>query len=252
MAEREHFKSAFVTIIRGCSQHCTYCIVPTTTGAEKSRPIDTILSEISGLSENNYKEITLLGQNVNAYHDLSKAPTRDFSRARPDFSPKIPAAGSGVSYTELLATVSRAFPEMRIRQMSPHPAQFSSELIDLIKNSPNIASQIHAPAQSGASEILEKMDRGYTREAYDGLINEIRREIPDVGLSSDFIAGFCGETEENHERSVDLIEKVGYDQAFLFAYSLRERTKAHRRYIDNVPNSTKLRRVKGSQILGFF
>lgn len=264
--------SAFVSIGRGCNQHCTYCIVPRTRGIERSRSATSIYDEIRELSRNGYKEVTLLGQNVNSYNDksfLNDTSDKDSSaengaqatgEATPSPAEKakeLPlvknAKGfktiyrtptAGVTFAELIDNIAQIDPEMRIRFTSPHPKDFPDELLEIIKKHPNVCNAIHLPAQSGNSEVLERMRRGYTREAYLDLVDRIREIIgEDVTISSDFISGFCGETEEQHKDTVTLMEKVKYDQAFMFAYSMRERTPAHRKYVDDVPEHVKRRRL---------
>lgn len=287
--------SAFVSIGRGCNQHCTYCIVPRTRGIERSRPAESIYEEIRDLSRRGYKEVTLLGQNVNSYNDKSEwerlkaqaekeseeakangvdignggegalatdaegssSSTLNATGTTPTIVPELPlvknAKGfktvyrtptAGITFTELVDKISQIDPEMRIRFTSPHPKDFPDELLHIIRSRPNVCSAIHLPAQSGNSEVLERMRRGYTREAYLDLVQRIREIVgDDVTISSDFISGFCGETEEQHKDTVSLLEAVKYDQAFMFAYSMRERTPAHRRYTDDVPEPIKRRRL---------
>ena len=244
-------KSAFVSIMRGCDNMCAYCIVPFTRGRERSRDITSILEEVKQLSKNGVKEVTLLGQNVNSYRDTSPSEIQDkYSHLvekqientegfKPIYKPKV----GGLTFTELLHEVSKIDPEMRIRYTSPHPKDYPDSLIDLIKDTPNICKQIHMPAQSGSSLVLDKMRRGYTSESYGKLVDRIKEKIPNIALSSDFIAGFCGETEEDHQQTLDLLNYVKYDQAYLFAYSLREKTHAHRHYEDDVPADVKNRRL---------
>lgn len=275
--------SAFVSIGRGCNQHCTYCIVPRTRGIERSRPAESIYDEIRDLSRRGYKEVTLLGQNVNSYNDKSewerlKAQAEkesEDSKVQPETAspseseaiessngaktvvPDLPlvknAKGfktiyrtptAGITFTELVDKISLIDPEMRVRFTSPHPKDFPDELLHLIRERPNVCGAIHLPAQSGNSEVLDRMRRGYTREAYLDLVQRIREIVGDeVTLSSDFISGFCGETEEQHKDTVSLLETVKYDQAFMFAYSMRERTPAHRKYTDDIPEPIKRRRL---------
>lgn len=275
--------SAFVSIGRGCNQHCTYCIVPRTRGIERSRPAESIYEEIRDLSRRGYKEVTLLGQNVNSYNDKSewerlkaqaeKEMEESKSSAEADVVaetasveaedasktvvPDLPlvktAKGfktiyrtptAGITFTELVDKISLIDPEMRVRFTSPHPKDFPDELLHIIRERPNVCSAIHLPAQSGNSEVLERMRRGYTREAYLDLVQRIKEIVGDeVTLSSDFISGFCGETEEQHKDTVSLLASVQYDQAFMFAYSMRERTPAHRRFTDDVPEPIKRRRL---------
>ncbi|KAJ8967607.1 hypothetical protein NQ314_002725 [Rhamnusium bicolor] len=226
--------SAFISIMRGCDNMCTYCIVPFTRGRERSRPVSSILKEVEHLSKNGVKEVTLLGQNVNSYRDLSEDGRIDnvTSMAR-GLKTVYKIKKGGLRFADLLQRVADINPEMRIRFTSPHPKDFPDEVIQ----------SLHMPAQSGNSAVLERMRRGYTREAYIELIQHIRRCIPDVVLSSDFICGFCGETEEEFEDTITLMNEVQYNIAFLFAYSMREKTTAHRRFQDDVPPEVKQKRV---------
>lgn len=242
--------SAFVSIMRGCDNMCTYCIVPFTRGRERSRPMDSILEEVKQLSGQGVKEVTLLGQNVNSYCDKSSVshyggldrdePTHLAKGFKTVYKPK----KGGTRFADLLDQVSRIDPEMRIRFTSPHPKDFPDEVLHLIQERSNICSSLHIPAQSGNSDVLERMRRGYTRESYLELISHIRSILPDVAFSSDFIAGFCGETEQQFADTLSLINLVPYTTGFLFAYSMREKTTAHRRYADDVPEEVKLRRLK--------
>ncbi|XP_015123930.1 CDK5 regulatory subunit-associated protein 1 [Diachasma alloeum] len=239
--------SAFVSIMRGCDNMCTYCIVPFVRGRERSRPLESILNEVQQLSEQGIKEITLLGQNVNSYRDLSqchyyfgeKNPTHLAKGFRTVYKNKL----GGLRFSDLLDKVSLVNPEMRIRFTSPHPKDFPDEVLHLISERPNICKQIHLPAQSGNSAVLERMRRGYTRESYLELVEHIRSIIPQIKLSSDFIAGFCNETHEEFEDTMTLIDQVKFHQAFLFQYSMREKTTAHRRYEDNVSPEMKSQRL---------
>ncbi|XP_076232770.1 CDK5RAP1-like protein isoform X2 [Calliopsis andreniformis] len=239
--------SAFVTIMRGCDNMCTYCIVPFTRGRERSRPIESIIREVQSLSDDGVKEVMLLGQNVNSYRDTSQS---DFFTAASTethlakgFKTVYKSKKGGRRFCDLLDEVSRVNPEIRIRFTSPHPKDFPDEVLQLIAERPNICKEIHLPAQSGNSSVLERMRRGYTREAYLDLVHHIRDIVPNIYLSSDFIAGFCGETEEEFQDTLSLIELVKYNKAFLFSYSLREKTTAHRRLKDDVEVSVKKERL---------
>lgn len=211
--------SAFVTIMRGCDNMCAFCVVPFTRGRERSRPIESILDELKQLSDEGYKEVTLLGQNVNSYMDGDN------------------------DFTKLMYEASQVDPEMRIRFSSPHPKDFPEELLHVIAEQPNLCNYIHIPAQSGNNDVLERMRRPYTREQYLDLIDTMREIIPGVTLSTDIITGFCDETEEEHEDTMSLMAKVKYDLAYMFAYSERGRTLAQRKYEDNVPEDVKKRRL---------
>lgn len=211
--------SAFVSIMRGCDNMCAFCVVPFTRGRERSRPLKSILNEIQQLSDQGYKEVTLLGQNVNSYKF------------------------EDIDFTRLMDEASNVDPEMRFRFSSPHPKDFPEPLLHLIAERPNLCNYIHIPAQSGSSTTLERMRRPYTREQYLQLVERMREIIPGVSLSTDIIAGFCDETEEEHQDTMSLMNIVEYDLAYMFAYSERERTLAHRKYEDNVPEEIKKRRL---------
>ncbi len=215
--------TAFVSIMRGCDNMCAFCVVPFTRGRERSRPMSSILSEVKQLSDQGYKEVTLLGQNVNSYNY------------------------EDIDFTRLMDEASKVDPEMRFRFSSPHPKDFPEPLLHLIAERPNLCNYIHIPAQAGSDTMLERMRRPYTREQYLTLIDKMRDIIPGVSLSTDIITGFCDETEEEHEATMSLMKIVGYDLAYMFAYSERERTLAHRKYEDNVPEDVKKRRL--SQII---
>ncbi|KAL6078297.1 CDK5 regulatory subunit associated protein 1 [Balamuthia mandrillaris] len=269
--------SAYLSIMRGCNNMCSYCIVPFTRGRERSRPVDSIVEEVRQLSAEGVKEVVLLGQNVNSYNDLSLGPSsyqyhadsRDSISASidgedygedPDEEEEIEGSSPqrlsrgfselykrkewGVRFVELMDRVSRVDPEMRIRFTSPHPKDFPDDLLYLIRDRPNLCNAIHIPAQSGSTSLLKRMRRNYSRESYLALIERIREIIPGVSLSSDFIAGFCGETEEEHQQTLSLIKEIKYDHAFMFAYSMREKTHAHRKMQDDVPPEVKQRRLK--------
>ncbi|NXU76419.1 CK5P1 protein, partial [Oreotrochilus melanogaster] len=236
------------SIMRGCDNMCSYCIVPFTRGRERSRPVASILQEVRMLSDQGVKEVTLLGQNVNSFRDMSEvqfqaAPAPALSRG---FSTIYRAKPGGLRFAHLLDQVSRIDPEMRIRFTSPHPKDFPDEasVLQLIQERHNICKQLHLPAQSGSTRVLEAMRRGYTREAYLELVHHVRESIPGVSLSSDFIAGFCGETEEDHQQTVSLLREVRYNVGFLFAYSMRQKTRAHHRLQDDVPAAVKRRRLE--------
>ena len=211
--------SAFISIMRGCDNMCAFCVVPFTRGRERSRPMESILNELKQLSDSGYKEVTLLGQNVNSYNTES------------------------ADFTKLMDNASQVNPELRIRFSSPHPKDFPKDLLYLIQERPNLCSSIHIPAQSGNNSVLERMRRPYTREQYLELIQHMRKIIPGVSLSTDMITGFCGEKEEEHLDTMSLMKTVRYDLAYMFAYSERERTLAHRKYEDDVPEEVKKRRL---------
>ena len=210
---------AFVSIMRGCDNMCSFCVVPFTRGRERSRPLQSILNEIDQLSNEGYKEVTLLGQNVNSYKDGSN------------------------TFTTLMDVASKINPEVRFRFSSPHPKDFPDDLLKLIAERPNLCNYIHIPAQAGSDTMLERMRRPYTREHYLTLIDKMKSIIPGLSLSTDIIAGFCGETEEEHQQTMSLMALVEYDLAYMFAYSERERTLAYRKFEDDVPHEIKKRRL---------
>lgn len=213
-------------------------------GKERSRPLNSILEEARHLESIGIKEILLLGQNVNSYRDLSTPSTTvRNSLSSPDFKPIYKYKTEGLHFVDLLDAVSSAAPGIRFRFISPHPQFFPLDLLKLISSRPNIAKQIHLPAQSGSDSVLERMRRGYTRQAYLSLIDRVREEIPNVAISSDIIVGFCGETEGEFQETLDLVERVQFDTMFNFMYSLREKTKAHRTLVDDIPAEVKKERL---------
>ena len=216
--------SGFVSITRGCNNFCHYCIVPYTRGRERSRSIDSILQEVRDLKEKNYKEVTLLGQNVNSY--------------RSEYN------GKTIQFPDLLRMVADAVPELRIRFTTSHPKDMSDDTLQAIAEMPNICRHIHLPVQSGSNNILKTMNRKYTREWYLDRVDAIRRIIPDCGLSTDMFCGYCGETEEDHQQSLSLMRTCAFDSAFLFKYSQRPGTYAARHFEDNVPEETKIHRLE--------
>ncbi|KAF3440736.1 hypothetical protein FNV43_RR19022 [Rhamnella rubrinervis] len=239
--------TAFVSVMRGCNNMCSFCIVPFTRGRERSRPVESIVREVAELWKEGVKEITLLGQNVNSYNDTSgeedEVEPGSNWRLSEGFSSISKVKKMGLRFADLLHRLSREFPDMRFRYTSPHPKDFPDEFLYMMRDRHNICKHIHLPAQTGSTTVLERMRRGYTREAYLELVQKIRRTIPDVGISSDFICGFCGETEDEHADTLSLINAVGYDMAYMFAYSMREKTHANRNYSDDVPEEVKQRRL---------
>jgi len=238
--------SAYVSIMRGCNNMCSYCIVPFTRGRERSRPVESILNEVRQLSEQGFKEITLLGQNVNSYNYIEEEEQEQVEeklKPRDGFNTIYKSPKKGITFTQLIDRVAEVDPNMRIRFTSPHPKDFPDDLLDIIKKRPNICKQLHIPAQSGNSNVLKNMRRGYTRESYIELVDQVKKQIPDIALSSDFISGFCGETEQEHLDTISLLEYVGYENAFMFMYSLREKTHAHRTMKDDVSVQDKSRRL---------
>ena len=215
--------------MRGCDNMCSYCIVPFTRGRERSRAMKSIENEVQNLVDQGIREITLLGQNVNSYRDLTSDPERKkTTEIVPGFKTVYKSKVGGARFAELLEQVAMIAPQTRIRFTSPHPKDFPDEVLNVMKNHLNICKNIHLPAQSGNSMVLERMRRGYSRETYLGLVNRIRDILPTVSLSSDFICGFCGETDEEFEDTLTLMQQVQYNVSYLFAYSMREvRLKGH-------------------------
>jgi len=211
--------SGYVSIMRGCNNFCHYCIVPYTRGRERSRDVESILREVDDLRERNFKEVTLLGQNVNSYNY------------------------GDTTFPQLLRMVAEQAPGMRIRFTTSHPKDMSDETLHVIADMPNVCRHIHLPVQSGSNKILRLMNRKYTREWYLDRVDAIRRIIPDCGLSTDIFVGYHDETEEDHQLSLSLMREVGYDSAFMFKYSERPGTYASRHLPDNVPEEEKLRRL---------
>jgi len=249
--------SAFVSIMRGCNNMCSYCVVPFTRGRERSRDFDSIVEETRFMVENQgLKEVVLLGQNVNSYHDKSSAKnskevslpkqtiTTDYQTSNPGFTNLYRLrGGSGYYFADLVDAVADISPELRVRFTSPHPKDYPPELLQLMASRHNVCNQLHMPAQSGNTNVLKRMRRGYSREAYMQLIYDVWDVIPDVAISSDFIAGFCGETEEEHLDTLSLMKVVQYEQAFMFAYSMRGKTHAFRTMTDDVAQDVKGRRL---------
>ncbi|KAF9581735.1 CDK5 regulatory subunit associated protein 1 [Lunasporangiospora selenospora] len=241
--------SAHLSIMRGCNNMCSFCVVPFTRGNERSRAVESILREVRQLSDQGIKEVTLLGQNVNSYRDLSEDGIQlsagvGAELSNSGFKTIYKRKDGGMRFTELLDSVSLIDPEMRIRFTSPHPKDFPTALLHLMASRPNICSQIHMPAQSGSTTVLSRMRRGYSKETYLELVDTIRSIVPGVALSSDFITGFCGENEADHEDTMDLMRRVEYEMAYMFMYSRREGTHAGRRLEDDVPEAVKLRRLQ--------
>lgn len=229
--------SAFVSITRGCDNMCTFCVVPFTRGRERSRNPETILEEVRLLQAQGYKEVTLLGQNVDSYLWYGGGPKKDFDKAS-DI-----AKASAVDFAALLAQVAEAVPGMRIRFSTSNPQDMADSVLHTIARYPNICNYIHLPVQSGSSRILKLMNRGHNREEYFALIDRIRKIIPDCGISHDMITGFPTETEEDHRDTLSLMEYVRYDFGYMFFYSERPSTYAARKMEDDVPEATKKRRL---------
>jgi tRNA-2-methylthio-N6-dimethylallyladenosine synthase len=216
--------SSFVSIMRGCNNMCAYCVVPYVRGAERSRDPGSVLKEVRGLFEMGYREVTLLGQNVDSYNWDNNSEIAGFP--------------------ELLENVALINPLLRVRFSTSHPKDISDELLHTISRNKNICRHIHLPAQSGSSRILKLMNREYTREWYMDRVNAIHSIIPDCSLSTDMITGFCTETEEDHKESLSLMEWTGFDFAYMFKYSERPGTKAARKYKDDIAESVKAERLR--------
>ena len=229
--------SAFVSITRGCDNMCTFCVVPFTRGRERSREPKSILEEIKQLVDSNYKEITLLGQNVDSYLWYGGGLKKDFKNASEI------AKATAVDFAQLLDLAATEFPKTRFRFSTSNPQDMSLDVIHTMAKHENICKYIHLPVQSGSTAVLERMNRQHTREEYIELVDHIRRILPDCSISQDMIAGFCGETEEEHQETLSLIEYVKYDFGFMFAYSERPGTPAAKKMPDDVPLAVKKRRL---------
>jgi len=216
----------FVSIMRGCNNFCHYCIVPYTRGRERSRDVESILREVTDLRDRGFKEVTLLGQNVNSYRN-----------------PDIPNSQENPGFPDLLRRVAQAVPEMRVRFTTSHPKDMSDETLRVIAEEPNVCRHIHLPVQSGSDAVLARMNRKYTRAWYLDRVAAIRKIVPDCGLTTDIFVGYCGETEEDHQLSLSLMREVGYDSAFMFKYSERPGTYASKHLPDDVPEEVKLQRL---------
>ncbi len=214
----------YISITRGCDNFCHYCIVPYTRGRERSRDLESIIREAHDLSERGYKELTLLGQNVNSYHGKD-------------------SEGKTIDFPELLRRVAHEVPDMRVRFTTSHPKDMSDETLRVIAEEPNVCRHVHLPVQSGSNDVLRRMNRKYTREWYLDRVAAIRRIVPDCGLTTDIFAGYCGETEEDHQQSLSLMRECQYDSAFTFKYSERPGTYASTHFPDDVSEETKVRRL---------
>ena len=231
-----HKIGGFVSIMRGCNNFCHYCIVPYTRGRERSRDVESILREVRDLRDKGYKEVTLLGQNVNSY-------SGERFLDEPSGKAEREVSGERILFPELLRMVAEEVPEMRVRFTTSHPKDMSDETLKVIAEVPNVCKHIHLPVQSGSDKILKLMNRKYTREWYLDRVAAIRRIIPDCGLSTDIFVGYHDETEEDHQMSLDLMREVGYDSAFMFKYSERPGTYASKHLPDDVPEEEKIRRL---------
>ena len=216
--------SAFIPIMRGCNNFCSYCVVPYTRGRERSRDPKTIIDEAQHLFNKGFREITLLGQNVNSYLWKDPLTSMDFA-----------------DLTEKIAHISSL---LRVRYATSHPKDISDKLLNVMAKNPNVCHYIHLPVQSGSNEMLKKMNRSYTREYYLERIKKIKEILPDCAISTDIIAGFCGETEQDHQDTLKLMKEVGYEYAFMFKYSVREGTKAAEKFEDDIPEILKIKRLE--------
>ncbi len=224
--------SAFVTIMRGCDNMCSFCVVPFTRGRERSRDPQTIVSECKDLFENGYREVTLLGQNVDSYrwNISSKGELKDINAPATNFA-------------QLLEMVALVSPDLRVRFSTSHPKDMTDDVLTVIAANENICSCIHLPVQSGDSDVLTRMNRGYSREWYLDRIASIQKIIPDCAITTDIISGFCGETDEEHQNTLSLMDLVQFDFAFMYKYSERPKTLAERRFTDDVPDEIKGKRL---------
>ena len=232
--------SGFVSIMRGCNNFCHYCIVPFTRGRERSRDVESILAEVRDLRDRGFKEVTLLGQNVNSYGLLPNGK-------RPDNGIIVEEQGGQelhvCSFAELLRKVAEAVPDMRVRFTTSNPEDMSEDILHAIADEPNLCNHIHFPVQSGSTKVLHDMNRKYTREDYLRKVDAIRRIIPDCGLTTDIFVGYHDETEDDFQQTLSLVKEVGFDAAFMFKYSERPGTYAAKHLPDNVPEEEKIRRL---------
>ncbi len=227
--------TAFVSITRGCDNMCAFCVVPFTRGRERSREPETIVNEARDLFERGYKEVTLLGQNVNSYLWTGGGLKKD--------NPSEDELKNATTFAQLLEKVALINPDLRIRYSTSHPKDMGDDVLEIMAKYENICNYVHLPVQSGSSRVLEMMNRGYTREWYMDRINAIKRFMPDAGISTDTISGFCGETEEDHQETMSLMEWSGFDFSYMFKYSERPKTLAERKFKDDVDEATKSRRL---------
>ena len=225
--------TSFISIMRGCDNMCSFCVVPFTRGRERSRDPHTIVKEATDLFNKGYREVTLLGQNVDSYRWNMSSKGRIKDESKPT-----------VNFAQLMEMVAQISPDLRIRFSTSHPKDMTDEVLHVMAKYENICNYIHLPVQSGNTEMLEKMNRGYTREWYLDRIDAIRRIIPGCAISTDIITGFCGETEEQHQDTLSLMDKVQYDFAYMFKYSERPRTLAERKFEDDIPEEVKGQRLK--------
>lgn len=229
--------TAFVTITRGCDNMCTFCVVPFTRGRERSRDPHSIIQECKDLLSSGYKEITLLGQNVDSYLWYGGGPKKDFAKASEM------QQATAVDFAQLLDLVANAVPEMRIRFSTSNPHDMTENVFHVIAKHDNVCSYVHLPVQSGSDRILELMNRQHTRQEYLDLIKRAKEIVPDISFSQDMIIGFCTETEEDHQQTLSLMREVEYDYGYMFSYSERPGTPAHKKLADDIPAEVKQRRL---------
>lgn len=225
--------TAFISIMRGCDNMCSFCVVPFTRGRERSRDPETIVKEATDLFQQGYREVTLLGQNVDSYKWNHPQEDENNEASKPT-----------LKFSHLLEMVAQIHPDLRVRYSTSHPKDMTDEVLHVMAKYENICKYIHLPIQSGNSDVLKRMNRGYTREWYLDRIASIRKIMPDCGISTDVISGFCGETETEHQDTMSLIEEVQFDMAYMFKYSERPKTLAERKYDDDIPEEVKGRRLQ--------
>lgn len=230
--------SAFISIMRGCDNMCSFCVVPFTRGRERSRAPESIVAEAVELRDQGFREITLLGQNVDSYLWFGGGPKKEFKQLTPE------EQASSVDFADLLEMAARAVPEVRIRYSTSHPKDITEKVVRVMAAHPNVCKYIHLPAQSGNTRILELMNRNYSREWYMEKVQMIRNILPDCGISCDIISGFCSETEAEHQDTLSLMEWSRFDFSYMYQYSERPGTLAARKYPDDVPEDVKLRRLQ--------
>lgn len=230
--------TAFISIMRGCDNMCSFCVVPFTRGRERSRNPESILNEVRELLEEGYKEITLLGQNVDSYLWYGGGAKKEFKNLSEE------EKSNAVNFAQLLEKVAQLDSSLRIRYTTSNPRDMTDEVLAVMAKYDNICKYIHLPVQSGNSAVLERMNRGYTREEYLDRIAAIKKFMPDCAISTDIICGFCGETEEEHQATISLMKEVGFDYAYMFNYSERPKTLAERKFKDDVPEAIKTKRLQ--------
>ena len=243
--DRNHV-SSFVAIMRGCNNFCAFCVVPFTRGRERSRDPKTIEQEVLELYKSGYKEVTLLGQNVNSYrwhYDSSKNHLEKPTSGPINIAEVKPSDLKSLKFEDLLDRVAQIAPDLRIRYTSPHPKDISEDVLKVMAKHQNICRSVHLPLQSGSTSVLKRMKRGYSREMYMEKIEMIRKYLPEASVSTDIIAGFCGETEEEHQDTLFMMKWASYDFAYMFKYSERPDTYAARKLADDVPEEVKSRRL---------